>query len=616
VATLLVDKRDQQFVLNEMLEIDRLRKFPKFSDHSGFDMVLTEAHRFAKAEFFPTMEEADRVGCVFDPKEKTVKFPECFHKPYAKFCEGGWLAMSDSPEVGGDGYPLTVGTAVSEVFYAGGFYIYGAAELSHASAKVIETYGTPEQKSLYMSRLYSGEWMGAMCLTEADAGSDVGMVQSTARPNPDGSYQITGTKIFITAGEHDMVENIIHMVLARVEGDSPGTKGLSLFIVPKHLSDAEGRLTKRNDVYCTGIEHKMGLHGLVTCTMAYGDSGQCTGFLLGKQGHGIIEMFHMMNEQRLLVGLEGLAFSSAAFLHAVEYTLKRVQGRSVYPADSKKQEPVAIIQHPDVKRMLLAMKGYVEGERALAYFASSCIDYAGVTEGEEQAEWQGLLELLIPIVKAYLTENSWLVTGLAIQCAGGYGYCADYPFERLARDCKVTTLFEGTNGIQSIDLVFRKLIANKGVNFKRLMARIDQTVQAAEKISGLSAEAAMVNRARAALETAANDLMEKAKGEDAIDLYAGTVPFLEAMGDVIMGWLHLWQLTIAYPKLGEVADAVPTPESIQQIKKVKSGTFYYGKIQSSRYFIGSIMVRVFGKIEALKSNVKPVIHMLDSGFTG
>ncbi|MFP4534024.1 MAG: acyl-CoA dehydrogenase family protein, partial [Desulfobacterales bacterium] len=455
MGTLLVDKRDQLFVLNEMLAVNKLTDFPKFSDLSGFDMVLTEAHRFAKNEFYPTIEVGDKEGCVYDPKTRSVKFPECYKKPYKKFREGGWLAMSDSPEVGGDGFPLVIGTAVSEIFYAAGFYIYGAAELSHAAAKVIEKYGTNAQRELYMTRLYSGEWMGAMCLTEPDAGSDVGAVQTAATENEDGTYSISGTKIFITAGEHDLTDNIIHMVLARVPGDPPGTKGLSLFIVPKHRTDASGEITETNDVVCMGIEHKMGLHGLATCTIAYGDNDRCIGYILGERGKGIVEMFNMMNEQRLLVGLQGLSYSSAAFLHAVEYTGERKQGESVYPGEHKKGVSVPIIQHPDIKRMLLTMKSHVEAGRALAYFASYCIDYASVTENEEKAKWQGLVDLLIPVVKAYLTNNAWEMTGMGIQCAGGYGYCADLPFERLARDCKVSSIYEGTNGIQAMDLMFR-----------------------------------------------------------------------------------------------------------------------------------------------------------------
>jgi alkylation response protein AidB-like acyl-CoA dehydrogenase len=616
MATILVDKRDQLFILNEMLEIESLCRYPKFAGHSGFDMVLTEAHRFAKAEFYPTQEEGDRQGCVYDPKTHSVTFPECFHKPYEKFCEGGWLAMCDSPEVGGDGFPMVVGTAVSEIFYAAGFYIYGAAELSHAAAKVIEKYGTDEQKELYMARLFTGQWMGTMCLTESDAGSDVGAIQTTAEPKRDGSYSIRGTKIFITAGEQDLTENIIHMVLARVKGDPLGTKGLSLFIVPKYLVDQNGTIDERNDVYCMGIEHKMGLHGLATCTMAYGDNGKCIGYLLGERGKGIVEMFNMMNEQRLLVGLEGLSFSSAAFLHAVDYTKQRIQGRSVDPAKAKQAESVAIIKHPDVKRMLLTMKAYVEGCRALAYYTSLCIDYAGVTKDKESADWQGLVELLIPIVKAYLTGKAWDITGMAMQCAGGYGYCSDYPFERLARDCKVTAIFEGTNGIQAMDLVFRKLLGNRCVNFTELMRRIDKSIQTANDIDGLQRYAKSVMTVKEELEQIVVQFDKWAQGERTLWLYAKATPFLEVMGDVVLGWLHLWQMTIAYPKLRSLAGDGDSKEVREQLVKKKDGAFYQGKVCSQRFFIDTLLKRTKGKFEELKSDACPVIDIHQKSFTG
>ncbi|ABB32496.1 acyl-CoA dehydrogenase [Geobacter metallireducens GS-15] len=615
MANLLVDKRDQIFVLKEMLEIDRLCSFPRYASHAGYEMVLNEAHTFANTELSPTAVDGDQQGCLYDPKTKAVTFPQSFHKPYQKFCEGGWLTMCDSPDVGGDGFPSAVGTAVSEVFYACGFYIYGAAELTHAAAKVIEAYGSEEQKKSYMTKLFAGEWMGTMCLTEPDAGSEVGAVQTVATRNGDGSYAITGTKIFITAGEHDLAGNIIHMVLARVAGDPPGTKGLSLFIVPKFLPDGVGNAGERNDVYCTGIEHKMGLHGLVTCTMAFGDSGKCTGYLLGEQGKGMAEMFHMMNEQRLLVGVEGLSFSTSAFMNAVDYTKSRVQGLSVYPG-ADKQKSVAIINHPDVKRMLLTMKAYVEGCRSLAYFTSSCMDNAGVADGADRARWQGLVELLTPIVKAYITDNAWTVTALAMQCAGGYGYCSDYPFERLARDCKVTTIFEGTNGIQAMDLMFRKILGNNRVNFNNLLEMIDQTIEKGAADAEISVYAAIVKRAREGLARIVEEMAASSAAGNSLDLYAKTSPFLEAMGDVLLGWLHLWQLTVANPKLQGFIENKSEDEIAKILNKNKNAAFYDGKVLGARFFIGTLLMNTFGKFEQIRSGAAPVISIGEKSFTG
>jgi len=616
VENLLVDERDQIFILYEMLEIDNLRKFPVFEDHPGFDMVLREAHKFSISEFLPTSAEADRVGCTWDPKTMTVKVPECFQSPYNNYREGGWLAMCDSPDVGGSGLPCVLGTAVSEVFYAGSFCIYGAVELSHAGAKVLEIFGTDEQKETYMERLYSGEWMGTMCLTEADAGSDAGAIKTAAKKNDDGSYSISGTKIFITAGEHDLTENIVHMVLARVEGDPPGTEGLSLFIVPKQIVNDRGEIVERNDVYCTGIEHKMGIHGLSTCTLNFGDNNSCKGFLLGEQRKGIKEMFFMMNEQRLLVGLEGLSISSSAFLHAVDYAKNRVQGASVYESQQGEKASVPIIQHPDVKRMLLTMKAYVEGCRAMTYFISLCMDYARVTEGEESKKWQSLVDLLIPVVKAYNTDRAWDVTGIAMQCAGGYGYCSDYPFERFARDCKITAIFEGANGIHGIDLMFRKLMMNKLVSFKNLVSKIDNTIEEAGKAESLKYCAHIVDNVKNELVRVVDDFMAIYEKGEKVELYAKATPFLHVLGDVMLGWMHLWQLTISHPKLLGYIGSVKDNEIKKKIAESKEAAYYNGKVLSSRFFIESMLTKTMGKFEELTSDAGPVINIFEESFTG
>ncbi len=359
----------------------------------------------------------------------------------------------------------------------------------------------------------------------------------------------------------------------------------------------------------------MGLHGLATCTMSFGDNDACTGYLLGDRGKGIVEMFNMMNEQRLLVGLQGLSYSSAAFLHAVEYAGTRKQGFSVHP-DRQKKGSVAIIEHPDIKRMLLTLKAHVEGGRALAYFASMCIDYAAVTEGETQARWQGLAELLTPIVKAYLTDNAWEDTGMAIQVAGGYGYCSDYPFERLARDCKVSSIYEGTNGIQAMDLVFRKIIGNQSVNFNHLMACMDQTIHYAETIEGLTAYAAMVQQARQDLEPVVHHFVDLFENGRMDHVYAKASPFLEVMGDVLLGWLHLWQLTIALPELSKEIDEKEKSEAIKFIKKKKNLSFYYGKVASAQFYIQTMLQRTKGKLEALKSSSDPVVDIFEKAFTG
>ncbi|MDY6880768.1 MAG: acyl-CoA dehydrogenase [Desulfatiglans sp.] len=616
MSNLLVDERDQIFVLNEMLQIDKLCEAPLFAEHSPdlFNMVLEEARKFAVTEFGPIASEADEQGCRFDPDNHSVKAPECYHSPYKLFREGGWIAMCDSLEVGGQGFPLCLGTAVSELFYSSSFCLYGAAELTHGAAKLIEVFGDNKQKELFMTKLYSGEWMGTMCLTESDAGSDLSALKSKAVKKDDGTYAISGTKIFISAGEHDLVENIVHMVLARVEGDPAGPKGISLFVVPKYLVNDDGTLAKRNDVFCAGIEHKMGIHGLSTTTLNFGDNGECTGYLLGKQGGGLMEMFHMMNEQRLLVGLEGLALSSTAYLHAVEYAKTRIQGASVSPKKGQKHTSVPIIEHPDVKRMLLWMKAYVEGCRALAYFASLCIDRTHISDGEDKERWQKLVDLLIPVVKAYNTDMSWEITGTAIQCAGGYGYISDYPFERFARDCKITSLFEGTNGIQAIDLVFRKLAGDKLAAFGELIAKIDKTIEEADKIEPIIEYADTVKKAKDGLVEIVTDMMSQLKDGKVVSVFGKATPFLEVMGDVVLGWMHLWQLSLTYPKLKSLTGTASGEELGKIIDENKEAAFYQGKVLTAQYYIGSILKRSFGKIEQLRSDGFPVDEISMSSF--
>ena len=613
MAKLLVDDRDQAFVLHEMLEMEKLCNSPLFAEHSRevFDMALNEALKLAMSELVPTNKEGDEEGCTYDPDTQTVKVPECYKAPYRMLGEGGWIVMSEDPEVGGQGFPLTLGAATSEIFYAACFPIYGEAIISHGAGKLVELYGTDEQKGKYLEGLYSGKWGGTMCLTEANAGSDVGALRTKATENADGSYLISGTKIFITAGEQNLTENIIHMVLARVEGDSAGTRGLSVFIVPKYLVNDDGSLGDKNDVVCSGIEHKMGQHGLSTVTLNFGEDGKCIGYLLGERSKGIRVMFNLMNEQRLLIGVQGLSMSSKAFLNAVDFAKNRIQGP---PISDPNAASVPIIQHPDIKERLLSMKAYVEGCRALIYFAYYCIDQTHITKGEEKLEWQGLVDILTPVAKAYNSYRAWEITGSAVECAGGYGYCSDYPFEQIARDCKVTSIYEGTNGIQAMDLMFRKLIRNKLVDFENLISKIDKTIAEAKKIENIRSYAEIVEKVKAGLVEVVHDQMALVKEGKIVTAYYNATAFLEAMGDVILGWIHLWQLTIAYPKLMELVGDRKENEMEAIIDESGEAAFYSGKVFGSRFYIGSILKKTFGKFEQLRSDENADVEIFEKSF--
>lgn len=449
---LLVDMKDVQFVLFEMLKVGDLARYEKFSGHDReiFQDTLNLAQRIAWDKMYPVDSQGDEEGVHYHPGTMSVTVPECFHEPYRAMTGAGFISISDAPELGGMGMPQCVSVACKEYFCSASAALSFFALLTGSAAGLIRRFGSDGQKGLYLDKMLKGKWGGTMCLTEPGAGSDVGNMRTRALPMPDGTYHIEGQKIFISAGEHDLTENIIHMVLARVEGAPPGTRGLSLFIVPKYLVGPDGSPAGRNGVFCRGVEKKMGFHGSPTCALSFGEDAPCTGFLLGREGSGMKLMFRMMNEERLFCGLQGLASSSYAYLHAVDYARQRVQGSPAAEMLNPAAERVAIIEHPDVRRMLFWMKSHVEGMRMLTYYLALCLDLEETGAGEKSSDAAAMADLLIPICKAGNTDMVWLITAEAIQVFGGYGFCRDYPLEHVARACKVLSIVEGTNGIQSI----------------------------------------------------------------------------------------------------------------------------------------------------------------------
>ena len=373
MGSLVLDERDQRFVLNEMLDVEKLCESSPFTDFSGdmFEMILNEARKFSENQILPTLVEGDRVGCRLEDGQ--VRVPPCFAAPYKLFCEGGWNVMSFSPEDGGQGLPMVVRTAAHE-WFGHNFSFMSYPGTGEGAAHLIAVHGTEAQKRKYMDRMVTGQWGGTMVLTEAGAGTDVGNLSTKAIRQPDGTFRIQGSKIFITAGDHDLVENIIHPVLARIEGDPAGTKGISIFLVPKYLVNEDGSLGKRNDFEIPNIEEKLGIHGSSTCSLNFGDNGQCYAELLGEERQGMKVMFQMMNEARLGVGLQGVSAAAIAYQHAVRYARERLQGSSLMDFKNPEAPRVPIIQHPDVRRMLLWMKAYTESMRALAYFSGYCFD--------------------------------------------------------------------------------------------------------------------------------------------------------------------------------------------------------------------------------------------------
>ncbi|HNV49114.1 MAG TPA: acyl-CoA dehydrogenase, partial [Spirochaetota bacterium] len=473
-----------------------------------------------------------------------------------------------------------------------------------------------EQKDMYIPKMMSGEWGGTMCLTEPDAGSDVGALKTKAVKQADGTYKITGTKIFISSGDNDYYKNMVHPVLARIEGDPAGTKGISIFLVPKYLPKADGSIGEFNDVTCAGIEHKMGIKGSATCTLSFGDNGNCKGWLLGEERKGMKIMFQMMNEARLGVGMQGYALASTAYNHAVTYARNRVQGAHVTQMLNPEAKGVTIINHPDVKRMLLWMKSHVEGMRALSYFLTHMLNIEHVADGETKKEALGMAELLIPISKAGNTDMGTLVASEAIQVYGGYGFCSDYPVEQFMRDAKITAIYEGTNGIQSMDLTMRKILMNpEQYNYKTFQNRIANTVA---KAKGVVDEkyVALVERGIKKLDELIEMMKAQMAGGKFLHLFMEATQLQQAMHMLALAWVHLWALTIAQPKMKALVGDKKGDDREAFLKDNAEAAYYSGRVLSAQFYIGSEFPKFFGRIEALMGEETAVIKMSDACYTG
>jgi hypothetical protein len=616
MAQLIADRRDIDFVLYEQFDAESLPKFPKYHEFNRkmFDMIITEARNFGLKEILPTFAQSDRDGVRYENGKVMVS--ECFRRPHQLFVEGEWLAIREKPEVGGQGLPHLITQAAYEYLVGSNYSFIAFGTLGHGAGKLIELYGTPDQKSRYLKKLYAGEWGGSMLLTEPQAGSDVGALTTSAVKNPDGTYSISGAKIFITNGDQNLTDNIIHPVLARIDGAPAGTKGISLFIVPKIWVNPDGSLGDFNDVVCTGVEHKMGLHGSPTCSMTLGGKGRCRGYLLGNENQGMQIMFHMMNEARLDVGAQGFTHASAAYLYALNYARQRLQGKDITGArDAIGQAP--IIRHPDVRRMLIMMKAYVEGMRSFVYYVARCFDRKnGSGNPEEQARWSAMTELLTPVVKAYCSERGFDVCTQAVQVYGGYGYTQEYPVEQLLRDCKITSIYEGANGIQAMDLLGRKLAMKNGAVFNDLIQEMRATIQQAHSVHGLEPLAAEFETAMSGLVEIAGILVEKSGSKDVLTAFAFSHPFMEIMGDVIMAWMLLWRGSIARPKLEAIAGGADPKQILSAVQNDRNASFYDGQVKTATWFIQAILPVTMGKIQAVKAGCDAAVTMDEKSFGG
>lgn len=602
MAQTVAEWRDVNFVLFEQFAIDRLAENEKYSDFSRktFEMIIKEARNFGLKEILPTYSEGDKQGVKL--VDGTVKPPECYRRPFKLFVEAEYTAMMEDPEVGGQGLPHVIASAANEYLSGSNFSFAAYSMLGHGTGKMIQLYGTEKQKQLFLKNVYTGKWGGTMLLTEPDAGSDVGALTTTAKRNDDGTFSLTGNKIFITSGDHDLVENIIHPVLARIEGAPAGTKGISLFLVPKYWVNDDGTLGDRNDIICSGVEEKMGIHGSATCSMSLGAKGNCRGLLLGEENKGMRVMFHMMNEARLGVGHQAFTHASSAYLYALNYARERIQGRALENFMQHDAPGVPIVQHPDVRRMLLNMKTYVEGMRSFTHYVAACFDWVEMAKTpEEKEKYAGLIDILTPILKTYNANLGFNVCTEAMQVYGGAGYTKDYPIEQLLRDCKIASIYEGTDGIQAMDLLARKMPMKEGKVFLGVIKEIQTIIEQAKALPGLEGLAQKLNEALTKLQATAMELGKNAMSAKFKVAFAHSVPFLMVMGDIILGWFLLWRAVVAAKALAAGA-------------KKKDAVFYEGQLKNAQYFMLTVLPVTLGKMDAITLGCDAAVTIEDESF--
>jgi len=602
MAQELCEKRDFDFVMWEQFNNEQFLDSEKYEAFSRktCDMVLTEARKIAIKEMLPTMAIGDQTGLKFE--NGVVKTPDEFKPVFQLLKEGEWGNLGIPEEMYGQGAPHFLSSAVAEYFMAASWALNGYLSMGNGTAAMIQIYGTEEQKKTYVKKLTSSEWGGTMLLTEPMAGSDVGALETSAVKNEDGTYSITGNKIFITNGEHDLCENIIHPVLARIEGAPAGTKGISIFIVPKYFVNDDGSLGDRNDIWCTGIEHKHGIVASATCSMSMGAKGKCIGYLLGKENEGMKIMFNMMNGARMHTGLQGLAYASAAYLMAVNYARERIQMRELgQPHDAP---PVAIIKHPDVRRNLLWMKSYVSGMRSFYQYMDYQRELAEMAKTqEERALADGIFELLTPVIKSYLANRGYEVCVQAVQVYGGAGFTKDYLTEQYMRDCKITSIYEGTCGIQAMDLLGRKMGMQGGKVFMTFLAAIQKTVDEAKALPDLADLAERMQGMLNRLGEVAAHLGKNAMSPKYKVAFAHSLPYLDVVGDTIMGWMNLWR-------------AVAATNALAGNPKKKDLPFYEGQIKTAEFFIKTVVPTSMGRMSTILDMCSAAIDISDEGFGG
>ena len=606
-----VDLRDVNFQLFEWLPTGKLLEAERYADWDpeNVRMVIDEALKIAQEQLAPTNEDGDRIGAQW--KDGEVTLPESFAAAYQTLCEGGWVSLINNPEYGGMGLPEVIGTAVNELMFGANMSLSLTLLLTRGAGYIIEKFGTEEMKQTYVERMYSGEWAGTMCLTEPQAGSDVGASKTKAVKQDDGSYLISGEKIFITSGKQNLTSNVIHLVLARIPGAPEGTGGISLFVIPEIRVNPDGSLGEPNDVYCAGIEEKMGIHGSPTCSMVFGQNDACKGWLLGEENQGMKLMFYMMNAARIEVGLQGSAMAGAAHQAALGYAKERLQSRHWTKFKDHSAPQVPIIEHPDVRRMLLTSKAYVEAMRALLMKTSYYIDMTRVTQGDEQKRYQSYVDVLTPICKAWASHWGVMVCDTCLEVYGGYGYTREYPVEQYLRDAKIACIYEGTNGIQALDFVARKLPLHGGKPIRELLGMAEATFNNLKSDPQLMEPAWMLAGALKQMQTISKELMKRPDG--ILITLVDAVPMLDMVGTILGAHFLLDQAVIARTKLQAIlAEKGVDPEDEKAYGALLAddpeAAFYHNKVQTAIHFAYRALPLVTAHATAIRAGELAPMH--------
>jgi hypothetical protein len=589
--------KDMLFDMKELANLEALTELPGFEE-AGLDTaqaVLEECAKFNEGVLVPLNHEGDKNPSSW--KDGEVTTTPGFKQAFRQFAEGGWQGLQHPAEWGGQGLPKTIGAACGEILNSANLSFALCPLLTDGAIEALLTAGSEPLRQTYLAKMISGEWTGTMNLTEPQAGSDLAQVRTRAEPQSDGSYKLFGTKIFITYGEHDMADNIVHLVLARVSGAPEGVKGISLFVVPKFMVNADGSLGARNDVHCVSIEHKMGIKASPTAVLQYGDHGGAVGYLVGEENRGLEYMFIMMNAARYAVGVQGIAVAERAYQKAVQYARERVQSR---PVDGSMNTAATIIHHPDVKRMLLTMRALTEGCRAMAITAASAYDAAHAhPDAQVRKENQAFYEFLVPLIKGFSTEMSLEVTSLGVQVHGGMGFIEETGAAQYYRDAKILTIYEGTTAIQANDLVGRKTARDGGQVALAIARRIAETETQLKQRDSADAQA-MAKRltaAREAFEQVVQFVAGRTKAQPN-EVFAGSVPYLMLAGNLVAGWQMARALLAAEQRLAEGVD-VP---------------FMKAKVHTARFYADHILSRVPGQRDSIVEGAAPVTEMALDAF--